>query len=116
MRSSGLIVLFFLAWIIAALWNFVKAKERSTDAKQTAAYIIGYPVAVVLALEEKPLPMVAATLLVMAGLPWLLAGIHLGKVLKDPSQSKPGEFIGLPATFWLWGIGLSVAIPIVFGK
>jgi len=115
MRSGGLIILFFVAWIVAALWNFARTKETSADAKQTAAYIVGYPIVVVLALEERPFPMIAATILIMAGLPWLLAGIHLSKVLKEPSTSKPGEFIGLPAKFWLWGIGLSAAIPLVFG-
>ncbi len=115
MRSGGLIILFFVVWIVTALRNFVRAKETSMDAKQTAAYIVGYPIAVLLALEERPLPMVAATILVMAGLPWLLAGIHLGEALKGPTASKPGEFIGLPAQFWFWGIGLSIAVPLVFG-
>lgn len=115
MRSGGFIILFFVAWIVAALWKFARAKETSTDAKQTAAYIVCYPIVAVLALEERPLPMVAATILVMAGLPWLLAGIHLGKALNAPSASKPREFIGLPAKLWLLGIGLSVAIPLVFG-
>jgi hypothetical protein len=116
MRGGGLFILFFLGWIIFALWGFFRANETSIDAKQTAAYIVGYPFAFVLALEEKPLPFFVATLLVMAGLPWLMAGLHLSKILKDPSASKPGTFVGLPANLWWWGVGLSLAIPVVAGR
>lgn len=113
MRSGGLIIIFFFGWIIVALWSFVRARERSTDATQTAAYIISYPVAVLGALEAKPLPMVMATVLVMAGIPWLMAGLHLAKILKDPSQSKPGTFAGLPGKLWGWGIVLSVGVGLI---
>lgn len=113
MRLGGLIIFFFLGWIAVALWGFVRAKERSTDAMQTAAYIVAYPIAVLVALEAKPLPAVAATVLVMAGIPWLMAGVHLAKILKDPSQSTPGTFAGLPAKLWVWGIVLSVGVGLI---
>lgn len=116
MHGGGLLIFFFLGWIIFALAGFIRAKEPSADAKRTAAYIVAYPIVFILALEEKPLPFFAATLLVMGGIPWLIAGLHLGKALKVSSATASGTFIGLPAKLWWWGLGLSLLIPVVTGR
>jgi hypothetical protein len=74
-------------------------------ADATAGYILCYPMAMFLAFQNKPVPAAIITPLIMAGVPWLLAEVHLDKVLKDPEASKPGEFIGLPGSYWPFGLG-----------
>lgn len=114
MRSGGLIILVFLVWMIVGLWAFAKTKSKSSAAVQAALYIVSYPAIIVLFVQLKPVPLVIAIPLVMAGVPWLLAGSHLQKVSADPSAAKPGEFIGLPLKLWGWGLALSIGIGALF--
>lgn len=114
MRSGGLIVLVFLAWMIAGLWAFAKTKSKSAAAVQAALYIVSYPAVIALLVQLKPIPPVVAVPLIMAGIPWLLAGSHLQKVAADSSAAKPGEFIGLPLKLWGWGLALSIGVGVLF--
>lgn len=114
MRTGGLFILVLLAWLVAGLWAFAKTKNKCTAAVQTALYIVSYPALMVLFFQFKPVSPVIAVPLVMAGIPWLLAGSHLQQVSANPSAAKPGEFLGLPRKLWGWGLLLSVGIGLLF--
>jgi hypothetical protein len=45
-----------------------------------------------------------------------LAGPHLWAILKDPSQSRPDEIIGIPKSYWFWGGIGSVLLGLVFNR
>jgi hypothetical protein len=38
-----------------------------------------------------------------AFIPWLMAGPHLWRILRDPTQIKADEVMGIPRPYWLWG-------------
>jgi hypothetical protein len=116
MRGGTPLLLLFAFWAVAGLWAYLKTKDKSKDATQTALYLLFYPAVVTFVVASKPVPAFVASPLVLAGVPWLLAGIHLSKVIKNPAATKPGEFIGLPVKFWLWGLAISVAIPLLLMK
>ena len=114
MRSGGLIIIVFIAWMAVGLWAFAKTKTKSAAAVRVTLYLVSYPVALVLLAQFRPVHPVIAVPLIMAGIPWLLAGSHLQKVVADPSAAKPGEMIGLPLKLWGWGFVLSVGIGLLF--
>lgn len=116
MRSGGLIIVVFLVWMGSALYAFFKTPNPGSEAKQTAAFIVAYPLLVWWMLESRPVAPVITIPVIMAGIPWLLSGNHLAKVLKSSYLPKPGEFVGLPLSYWWWGLGLSVGIALMFGK
>ena len=114
MRSGGLIIFVLFAWMAAGLWAFFKTRTKSAAAIQTALYLVSYPAVLALVFNLKPMHPVIAVPLVIAGIPWLLAGVHLQKVIADPSWAKSGEFVGLPLKFWAWGLVLSVGVGALF--
>ena len=114
MRTGGLFIVILLAWLVAGLWAFSKAKIKSTAAVHAALYIVSYPALMALFVQFKPMSPVIAVPLVMAGIPWLLAGSHLQKVSADSSAAKPGELLGLPLKLWGWGLVLSVGVGLLF--
>ena len=46
-------------------------------------------------------------------LPWIVAGIHLNEIVKDPDIAKDNEFVGFPYGFWIWGGVLSVIVGVI---
>mgnify|MGYP003628452207 CR=1 FL=1 len=112
----GGIILIFGFWLLSGLWAYLKTRNHSTDATITALFIVSYPMVMIFAFQFKPLPSILVMPLIVSGIPWLLAGIHLNKILKDPSQSRLGEFVGFSAKYWGWLLGVSVLIPILLGK
>ena len=109
------IILIAALWGIAAVVALVRTRERPWDAKLTAAYILGYPVLVIALLLGQPVPMWIGVPAVFGFIPWLMAGPHLWRILRDPAQIKADEVIGIPRAYWFWG-GLSAfALGIVFG-
>jgi hypothetical protein len=106
--------------VIAALWGvasvvaFVNTKDRSGDAKLTAAYIILWPALVVTLILNEPVPMWVAVPTMFGFIPWLLAGPHLWEILKDPSTSRPDEVMGIPTAYWKWGGLGAILLGILF--
>lgn len=101
--------------MVYGLYQFARIREKSADAIQTTAYIVGYPICVLLFSEYKPIEPALAVPLVMAGWPWLLAGVHLNDIIKDPTAIKQDELVGFPKKLWIWGAVISVAIGAIFG-
>ena len=97
------IILIAAAWGVAAVIAFARTMDKSWDARLTAAYILAWPVLAVTLLLQAPVPLLIAVPVVFGFLPWFLAGPHLWAVLKDPSQSRPDEIIGIPKADWSWG-------------
>jgi len=103
-------------WGIAAVVAFVRTADRSMDARLTAAYIVLWPVLAVALYLSEPVPLWLAVPAVFGFLPWFLAGPHLSAILRDPSQSRPDELIGIPNAYWIWGGIGSVLLGFVFNR
>lgn len=107
--------------VVAALWGtaavvaFAKTQDRSTDARLTAAYLILWPALAVGLVLAQPVPLWIAVPVMFGFIPWFLSGPHLWAVLKDPSQSRPDEIIGIPKAYWLWGGLGALALGLLFG-
>lgn len=110
MIYGALLVLLFLIALVYGLYQFARAAEKSRDAVQTTVYIILYPVVAYLLWHWRPMPAWVVAPVVMAGIPWLVAGIHLNEIVKDPSLAKEHEIVGFPRGFWIWGMALAVII------
>lgn len=110
------IILIAALWGIAAVVAFVRTADKSTDARLTAAYILLWPVLAVVLYLNEPVPLWLAVPTVFGFLPWFLAGPHLPAILKDPSQSRPDELIGIPRSYWFWGGIGSVLLGLVFNR
>ncbi len=108
------IVLIAAAWGIASVLAFAKARHRSADARLTAFYILAYPVLAVGLFLNEPVPMWLAVPAVFGFLPWLLAGPHLGRILRDPGAIRADEVMGIPKAYWLWGGAGAFALGLLF--
>jgi hypothetical protein len=97
------IVLIAALWGIGAVMAFVKTRDKTPDAKLTAAFIVLWPALVVVLLINEPVPMLIAVPTMFAFIPWLMAGPHLWQILDDPSLSRPDELMGIPKAYWTWG-------------
>lgn len=113
MSLGALIILLPLAAFVYGLYQFVRAEEKTRDAMQTTAYIVLYPIVVYLLWRGGPVPAWVTAPVVMAGLPWIVAGIHLNEIVKDPAIAKPNEFVGFPYRFWIWGGVLAVVVGVI---
>jgi hypothetical protein len=109
-----LIVTVAALWGIAAVLVFLRAKDKSADAKLTAAYILGYPVLVVALFLNEPVPMWFAVPAMFGLVPWILAGPHLWSLVRDPTAGRPDEIIGIPKAYWYWGGIGSVLLGLLF--
>ena len=98
-----LIVTVAALWGIAAVLVFLRAKEKSADARLTAAYILLYPALVVVLFLNEPVPMWIAVPAMFGLVPWILAGPHLWRIARDPSALRPDEIMGIPKAYWYWG-------------
>ncbi|QBQ54247.1 hypothetical protein [Nitrosococcus wardiae] len=103
---TTLLTLLFLFWLAAELYDFFKTKHKSTEAKRTVAYIFGYPLLTAYVVSHGLPPAAILFPVALGGVAWLLAGMHLRKVLEGEYQSTPGTFIGIPIKYWFGG-GLS---------
>jgi hypothetical protein len=101
-------------WGVAAVMAFAKTREKSADAKLTAAYIVLWPALVVVLLINEPVPMWIAVPTMFGFIPWFMAGPHLWGILKDPARSRPDEIMGIPKPYWTWGGLGAVLLGILF--
>jgi hypothetical protein len=108
------LILIVSAWGIVALSSFVMTANKSLDAKLTSAYLLVWPIVAVALFLNEPVPLWLAVPAVFGFLPWFLAGPHLYAILRDPSQSRPDEIIGIPRAYWKWGGIGSVLLGLVF--
>jgi hypothetical protein len=98
-----LIILIAALWGVASVLAFARTRDKSLDAKMTAFFIVFYPALVVVLLLNEPVPMLLAIPTAFGLIPWLLAGPHLGKILKEPARRNDSEVMGIPKAYWLWG-------------
>jgi len=108
------IILIAALWGIGAVAAFAKTRDKSPDARLTAAYIVLWPVLAVVLLINEPVPMWVAVPAVFGFIPWLMAGPHLWEINKDPSKTRLDEIIGIPKTYWIWGGLGAVLLGIIF--
>jgi hypothetical protein len=108
------VILLAALWGIGSVLAFVKTRERTLDAKLTAAFILLWPALVVILLVNEPVPMFLAVPTMFGFIPWLMAGPHLWQVLQDPLQTRPDEVMGIPKAYWVWGGLGSVILGILF--
>jgi len=97
------IILIATLWGVGAVMAFVNTREKTLDAKLTAAFILLWPALVVGLLLNEPVPMIVAVPTMFAFIPWFMAGPHLWKIVQDPLQSQPDEIMGIPKSYWTWG-------------
>ncbi len=90
-------------WGIGAIAAFVVTREKTLDAKLTAAYFGLWPAAAVLLFISQPVPLWIAVPVTFGFIPWFLSGPHLWSILQDPSRSNPDELVGIPRGYWKWG-------------
>jgi hypothetical protein len=109
------LLLIVVLWGLAAVAAFVKARDKSPDARLTATYFLLWPVLAVLLILSAPVPLWIAVPVVFGFIPWFLSGPHLWAILKDPSQSRPDELIGIPKAYWGWGGLGAVLLGLLFG-
>lgn len=108
------IILAAALWGIMAVLAFAGTADKSADARLSAAYILLWPVLAIGLFLNEPVPLWLAVPTLFGFLPWFLAGPHLWAILKDPSQSRPDEIIGIPRAYWYWGGIGSVLLGLVF--
>ena len=110
-----LVIIFIAAlWGMGAVLAFAKTRERSRDARRTAAFIVLWPVLVVTLILNEPVPLWVAVPTMFAFIPWLMAGPHLWGILRDPGCSRADEIVGIPRAYWLWGGVAAILLGIVF--
>ena len=114
MRTGGLFVVVLLVWLAVGLWTFAMTKNKSAAAIQAALFVVSYPAAMILLFQFKPVPPVIVTPMIMMGVPWLMMGVTLQKLLAEPSAAKPGELLGFPLNFWGWGLAISIVVGVLF--
>ena len=113
MSFGALLILLPLIALVYGLYQFIRAEKKTRDAVQTTAYIVLYPIVVYLLWRTGSVPAWVAAPVVMAGLPWIVAGIHLNEIVKDPDIAKDNEFVGFPYGFWIWGGLLAVIVGLI---
>ncbi|KAA6184970.1 hypothetical protein F2Q65_10555 [Thiohalocapsa marina] len=92
-----------MLWGVGAVLAFVQTREKTLDAKLTAAYFVGWPALLVLIYINQPWPLWISLPVMFGFIPWFLSGPHLWAVVRDPSCSRPDEVIGIPVGYWKWG-------------
>jgi hypothetical protein len=109
-----IIILIAALWGIAAVLVFVRTRDKTPDAKLTAAYILLWPALVVTLLLNEPVPMWIAVPVMFGFIPWLMAGPHLWAILKDRAVYRSDELMGIPKAYWTWGGLGAVLLGILF--
>lgn len=108
------IVAVAVLWGIAAVLVFARTREKTLDAKLTAAYILLWPLLVVVLVLNEPVPMWVAVPAMFGFIPWLMAGPHLWRVLHNTEEYHPDEVMGIPKGYWTWGGLGAVLLGILF--
>lgn len=90
-------------WGVAALMALVRTADASLDARLSAAYFLLWPALAVILFLNDPVPLWLGVPVLFGFLPWFLSGPHLWAVLRDPSQTRVDEIIGIPKAYWFWG-------------
>ncbi|MEA1049101.1 hypothetical protein U5801_04655 [Lamprobacter modestohalophilus] len=101
-------------WAVGALVGFLQTRNRPTDAKLSAAYLVGWPALLVLMYINQPVPLWVSVPVFFGFIPWFLAGPHLWGIMQEPSRIKPGEVAGIPLGYWKWGGLAAVLLGILF--
>jgi hypothetical protein len=101
-------------WALSALVAFLQTRDKSFDAKLTAAYLVVWPAALVLMYINQPVPLWLAVPVFFGFIPWFLAGPHLWGILKDPSRIRASEPAGIPIGYWKWGGLAAVLLGLLF--
>lgn len=101
-------------WGLGAVQAFFKTREKSLDAKRTAAFILLWPILVLILVLNEPVPMIIAVPVLFAFIPWLMAGAHLWHILQDPGAERPDEIMGIPRAYWSWGGLGAILLGILF--
>ncbi|ADJ29351.1 hypothetical protein [Nitrosococcus watsonii] len=101
---TTLLALIFLFWLAAELYGFFKTKNKSPEATRTVAYILGYPLLAVYVASGSLPPAAIVFPVALGGVFWLLAGMHLKKVLEGEYLSTPGTFIGISIRYCLGSV------------
>jgi hypothetical protein len=109
-----LIIVIAALWGAGALLMLARTREKSPDAKLTAAYIVFWPVLVVTLILNEPIPMWIAVPAMFGFIPWLMAGPHLWAILRDRAVLRPDEVMGIPKSYWAWGGLGAILLGIVF--
>jgi len=109
MGFGALLGVLVLASLVYGVYQFVRAEKKTPEAMQTTAYIVLYPVVVYMMWRTGYGPPWLVAPVATAGIPWIVAGIHLNEIVKDPTLVRDNEFVGFPFGFWIWGGLLSLA-------
>lgn len=109
-----ILILIATLWGIGAVLAFAYMREKTLDAKLTAAYLIVWPALLVLVYVNQPLPLWIGVPVMFGFIPWFLAGPHLWQIVHDPTRSKPDEIIGIPIGYWKWGSIAAVLLGVGF--
>jgi hypothetical protein len=108
------IVLVAALWGICSVLVFATTRNKSPDAKLTAAYILLWPALAVILILNEPVPMWIAVPAMFGFIPWLMAGPHLWSILRDTAVYRPNEVMGIPRAYWTWGGLGAILLGIVF--
>lgn len=109
-----LIILIAALWGLGAVLVFARTREKSPDAKLTAAYILLWPAFVATLILNEPVPMWIAVPTMFGFVPWLMAGPHLWAILKGTEVYRSDEVMGIPKAYWTWGGVAAILLGIVF--
>jgi hypothetical protein len=110
MAYAALLLLVLMSALVYALYQFARTRERSRAAVQATVYIVAYPLVVLVAWLAWPLPAWITAPLALAGLPWIVSGIYLNEIVKDPTVARDDQFVGFPYGFWIWGGAVAVLV------
>ena len=108
------IILIAALWGVAALLVFARTREKTPDAKLTAAFILLWPALAVTLILNEPVPMWIAVPTMFGFIPWLMAGPHLWAILKDKPLYRPDEVMGVPKAYWIWGGLGAILLGLIF--
>lgn len=109
-----LVIIVVALWGISGVLVLAKTREKSSDAKLTAAYILFWPALAVILMLNEPVPMWIAVPVMFGFVPWLMASPHLWAILKGTEVHRPDELMGIPRAYWTWGGLGAILLGIIF--
>jgi len=108
-----LLILIAAVWGSGAVLAVIYTQGKGLDAHLSAAYLLLWPVVSLMLYFNDPVPLWLVIPATLGAIPWLLSGPHLWAIFNDPAAARPGQTIGLPNRYWLWGSLAAVAAGIV---
>jgi hypothetical protein len=109
------LILIAALWGIAGVLALARTRDKPLDARLTAGFILAYPVLVVVLLLNAPVPLWVSVPAVFGFIPWLMAGLHLRRLLGDPGSVRADELICISKVHWLWGGLSALLLGLLFG-